>query len=110
MATEKKITQEKATELKKELMRLPQKDNARSMRQFIEGMSAEINTALDKGYTLDEIHSLLTRNGISIKINTFKRYFRKKEGILPPKNGIKKEQTSKISNSFITPDTADDEL
>ncbi len=103
-----------------------------SSSEFIEKLSHEINLALHKGYTLEEIYELLTKNGLCIKFATFKRYLRKKEdyllknqeliveNLMKEQGLIKENLPNKLEQikdknrinfeSFIKPDTSDDEL
>ncbi len=113
MTKDRKISVEKILLLKKELKQLPVKDNSKSIREFIELASEEINSAIQKGYTLDDICNFLNEKSIEIKISTLKSYLKKSKKTLLVDTQNTQEETIKntiIQKSSIIPDTPDNEL
>ncbi len=112
MVREKKISPDKITLIKKELGKLPAKDNSKSTRELILSLSTEISDAQKKGYSIEEVHKLLNDNGVMLKLSTLKSYLRTKSEtkIIKPLQNVSNVISAKQDNTFVKADTPDDEL
>lgn len=115
MARTSRVTNEQLEKARKKLVELPIKDNSKTTRETITTLSKDIQSALKKGYTLDDISRLLKDAGINVSGSTLKSYMCKKID----KN--KSEKTSKDSEdknleeihsekSFVKSDLPDNDL
>ncbi len=111
-----KVSDDKIKSIQKELKNLPKKDSSKNMKDFIDSISIDINLAIDKGYTHEEVLNILDKNGISIKLSTLKAYLKKNdkkaeitiEEISKEKKKPVEKKTS--TEDFVKPDLLDTEL
>lgn len=115
MARKSRITEQQIEIARKKLIDLPLKDTSKSTREAIEFLAKNIQEAVNKGYTLSEISSILQSQGISIQASTLKAYLGRggnaEKNVLSEKD---KQKAIKIDTpsdkNFVRQDTPIDDL
>lgn len=116
MARISRVTAEQLEKAQKKIQELPIKDTSKTTRDAIAILTKDIQSALKRGYTLEDISSLLKDAGILITTSTLKNYMGKKEKKEKPDHDKAKTATSSEEKAiqsekvFVKPDTPDNEL
>jgi hypothetical protein len=88
---------------------LPEKPKERwSLREAVEHMQTSITAALEKGYTYDEVASMLSKQGVEIRASSLKRYLAtaKKDDDAPAKPRGRRPRQAKTAAETIESVTA----
>lgn len=115
MARTSRVTADQLEKAQKKIQELPVKDTSKTTRDAIAVLTKDIQAALKKGYTLEDIRNLLKDMGIPITTSTLKNYMGKKdkkEKFVHDKlkTVASEEITTQDGQEFVKPDTPDNEL
>ena len=116
MARTSRVTAEQLEKAQKKIQELPVKDTSKTTRDAIAVLTKDIQAALKKGYTLEDIRNILKDMGIPITTSTLKNYMGKKDKKEKidhdkPKTASPPEEiTTQDVQEFVKPDTPDNEL
>lgn len=73
MAEKTKIPLKKIEALKKRLQKLPLKEDVKSRDEAVEILETSFQDALRKGYTLKELRTLFTEEGVALPLSLLKK-------------------------------------
>jgi hypothetical protein len=74
-ASSKKISQENIQDVVSSLQNLPAREmDVPSLREAVALLQDPINTALDRGYSYEEVTEVLQNQGIKVSVSSLKRY------------------------------------
>lgn len=106
MARTGRISPEQLKTAQKKLRGLPAKDGAKTKRETIAILRKDIQSALQKGHSLDDISNILQSTGITVAASTLKSYLAVKE-VSSTENNTENFPSKKSNKNFVKPDTAD---
>lgn len=117
MARTSRVSAEQLENARKKLLDLPVKDTSKTTKETIVTLSRDIQNALKKGYSLEEISNLLKDVGISVTKSTLKSYMANTSS--KNKVDLNTDKTSKVNKEkeirqdegdFVKPDLPDNEI